>query len=104
LLKSTVFLEVIAAGDLARSCAMSVNWQDEQSFDLFLDIFCSLDPFSNLLFIGQMSLTGECFVQPGSEIRITQRIGLPHLQELCCRELVNSINETLRRVNLGAPL
>ena len=61
----------------------SVNWYDEQSFDLFLDIFCSLDPFSNLLFIRQVSLTSECLVQSALEIRIAQWIGLPHLQELC---------------------
>lgn len=65
---------------------MSMKWYDEQSFDLFLDIFCSLDPFSNLLFIGEMSLTSECFVQSGLEIRIAQWIGLSHLQELCSLE------------------
>ena len=61
----------------------AINSTRLQCLDFFLHIFRLFDALSDLLFISNAGLAGECFVQASLEVLITKRVILPQIQKLC---------------------
>lgn len=46
-------------------------------------------PLPDLLFIAQMRLTGECFMESGSKVVVSKRVISTEIEELCVATLVS---------------